>query len=162
MPRRREKEKEDIRRARAADARGIVQCLAEAFAPYRDQYTVDGFADTVPNQASVRNRMQQMHLLVAVRNGGIVGTVGGLVGQNGEGHLRGMAVLPSVRGTGIGAQLLAAIEAELRNLGCTRVTLDTTLPLEAAMTFYEKHGYVRSGRVTDFFGMRLIEYAKRL
>jgi hypothetical protein len=36
------------------------------------------------------------------------------------------------------------------------------LPLEAAMTFYEKHGYVRSGRVTDFFGMRLIEYAKRL
>jgi hypothetical protein len=28
------------------------------------------------------------------------------------------------------------------------------------MRFYERHGYRRSGRVQDFFGMPLIEYAK--
>ena len=158
----REVEKQEIRRAQPSDASGILQCLAEAFAPYRDQYSVEGFADTVLNEASVRDRMRQMQLLVAVRDGEIAGTIGGAVGENGEGHLRGMAVLPTFQGIGIADQLLASIEAELLNLGCRYVTLDTTLPLHTAMTFYEKHGYVRSGRVTDFFGMQLIEYVKPL
>jgi len=30
------------------------------------------------------------------------------------------------------------------------------------MRFYEKHGYRRSGKVSDFFGMPLVEYAKPL
>ena len=157
-----ELKKEEIRRAQPADTSEILKCLAEAFAPYRDRYTLEAFADTVLDEFSVRNRMQDMHLLVAASGGGIVGTVGFAVGENGEGHLRGMAVLPSVRGTGIASRLLAAVEADLRNLGCTRVTLDTTLPLETAMKFYEKHGYIRSGRVADFFGMQLIEYVKQL
>ena len=42
------------------------------------------------------------------------------------------------------------------------MTLNTTEPLSAAMKFYEKHGYQRSGRVSDFFGMRLIGYAKQI
>src|SRR5579859_6576597 len=129
-------EKEEIRRAQPADVSEVLKCLAEAFKPYRDEYTVEGFADTVPDEASVQNRMQRMHVLVAVCHGEIVGTVGGAVGENGEGHLRGMAVLPSFWGTGIAARLLAAIETDLRNLGCRRVTLDTTLPLQAAMRFY--------------------------
>jgi len=73
-----------------------------------------------------------------------------------------MAVLPSWHGRGVGEQLLTAAEAELRGLGCVRVTLDTTEPLERAMRFYEKHGFARSGRVADFYGMRLIEYVKEL
>jgi hypothetical protein len=28
------------------------------------------------------------------------------------------------------------------------------------MRFYEKNGYRRTGKITDFFGMLLIEYAK--
>jgi GNAT superfamily N-acetyltransferase len=58
--------------------------------------------------------------------------------------------------------LLAAIEAHLRVQGCKRITLDTTLPLEPAMKFYEKNGYHRSGNIQDFFGMPLIEYAKQI
>jgi hypothetical protein len=42
------------------------------------------------------------------------------------------------------------------------VTLDTTEPLHKAMRFYGKHGYVPSGRATDFFGMPLHEYVKLL
>jgi hypothetical protein len=30
------------------------------------------------------------------------------------------------------------------------------------MRFYERHGYRRSGRISDFFGMPLIEYVKVL
>jgi len=51
---------------------------------------------------------------------------------------------------------------ELRLSGCVRITLDTTEPLERAMRFYEKNGYRRSGRVSDFFEMPLIEYQKTL
>jgi hypothetical protein len=42
------------------------------------------------------------------------------------------------------------------------VTLDTTAPLVRAIRFYERHGYVRSGAVTDFFGMPLYEFRKGL
>ena len=31
-----------------------------------------------------------------------------------------------------------------------------------AIRFYERHGYRPTGRVSDFFGMELIEYAKEL
>jgi len=34
--------------------------------------------------------------------------------------------------------------------------------LERAMRFYEKHGYRRSSKVSDFFGMPLFEYVKTL
>jgi GNAT superfamily N-acetyltransferase len=81
--------------------------------------------------------------------------------SEGEGHLRGMAVRSEWHGAGAAQALLEHAESELRAQGCWRVTLDTTLPLERAMRFYEKNGYRRSGRVTDFFGMRLIEYEKK-
>jgi ribosomal protein S18 acetylase RimI-like enzyme len=42
------------------------------------------------------------------------------------------------------------------------VTLDTTRPLQRAIRFYERHGYRQTGRVSDFYGMELIEYAKEL
>jgi GNAT superfamily N-acetyltransferase len=152
----------EIRQAREADSGGIQRCLAAAFASYREQYTPAAFADTVLNDSAIRERMRTMDILVAVSADQIVGTVGGSLNDEQQGHLRGMAVLPQFRGTGIAAKLLSAIEDWLRIKGCKQVSLDTTLPLQTAINFYEKHGYVRSGRVTDFFGMTLIEYVKSL
>jgi len=152
----------EIRLANEEDSTGILRCLSEAFEPYRKLYTTEAFADTVLNPESLRARMKTMHVIVAVANGEVIGTVAGSKSQVGEGHLRGMAVLPQYKDSGIAAELLAAIEAWLRGRGCTRVTLDTTKPLLAAMKFYEKHGYARSSRVSDFFGMQLIEYAKEI
>jgi len=150
----------EVRRARSGDEPAILRCLREAFAPYREQYTPGAYADTVVNEAGLGERIKTMRVIVAVSNGEIVGTVAGAESPRGEGHLRGMAVLPQYLGTGVSAQLLAAIEAWFKIRGCTRVTLDTTQPLQAAMRFYEKHGYCRSGVVSDFFGMPLIEYVK--
>jgi len=73
-----------------------------------------------------------------------------------------MAVLPEWQGTAVASSLLEAAEAELRSTGCELVTLDTTRPLERAIRFYGRHGFVSSERVTDFFGMELFEYKKRL
>ena len=150
-----------IRRATSEDEPGILHCLAAAFEPYQRDYTPQGFADTVLDPHSVRDRIQKMHIVVAVANSIVIGTIAGAC-QDVEGHLRGMAVMPEWRGTGVAAELLIGIESWLAEKGCRRVTLDTTLPLKAAMRFYEKNGYVRSGRVSDFFGMPLIEYAKEL
>jgi GNAT superfamily N-acetyltransferase len=152
----------EIRQAQETDANAILHCLGAAFAPYREQYTATAFADTVLDDSAIRERMRSMHILVAVSAAQIVGTVAASLKHEQEGHLRGMAVLPQFRRTGVAAQLLSAIEDWLRIKGCMRVSLDTTLPLQAAINFYEKHGYVRSGRVTDFFGMPLIEYVKSL
>jgi GNAT superfamily N-acetyltransferase len=151
----------EIRAANQGDAAAILQCLAVAFAPYRTEYTPAGFADTVLSPETVRLRLEQMHVLVATVGGNVVGTISGVC-HAGEGHLRGMAVLPEWRGQAVAAKLLAAIESWLGSRGCKRITLDTTLPLKAAIKFYEKSGYRRSGKVADFFGMPLIEYAKQL
>ena len=152
-----------IRRAAVADADGILECLREAFEPFRNDYTKGAYEDTVLAKDSLSRRLSEMTVLVAVdRAGKVMGTVACKVSGDGEGHLRGMAVLPECQGCGIAHQLLERAEAELIAAQCSRVTLDTTEPLERAMRFYERHGYRRSRRTQDFFGMRLIEYGKRL
>lgn len=104
-----------------------------------------------------------MSVFVAVNDSGeVVGTIGCAPAAGGEGHLRGMAVLPQWQGSGVAEQLLKRAESELRDQGCARVTLDTTAPLERAVRFYTKNGYRATGRITDFFGMPLYEYAKTI
>ncbi len=71
-----------------------------------------------------------------------------------------MGVLPEWQGRGVAKLLLDRAETELKQLGCKRITLDTTEPLIPAMRFYERNGFRRTGRISDFFGMPLIEYAK--
>jgi ribosomal protein S18 acetylase RimI-like enzyme len=151
-----------IRRATDRDAHAISQCLAEAFEPYRAQYTSGGFHDTVLTVDSARRRMAHMTILVAENAATIVGTIGYEAGANGEGHLRGLAVGQSAQGRGVAAQLLDAAEEGLRRAGCHRITLDTTRPLLRAIAFYERHGYTATGTIRDFYGMELIEYEKAL
>ena len=151
-----------IRPAVATDAPAMLACLHEAFEPYRACYSPEGFRDTTMDEQTIHQRLREMHVLVAVTPAGeLVGTVGGSVHAR-EGHLRGMSVLPSFAGSGLAHDLLTAIEVHLRSQGCTRVTLDTTEPLQRAMRFYERNGYRRTGHIGDFYGMPLIEYAKVL
>ena len=152
-----------VRRACAADAPAILECLRAAFEPYHSSYTRDAFHDTVLTPETLGERLGAMSVLVAVDPAGnIVGTIACALIDANEGHLRAMAVLPAWQGQGIAPQLLQAAEEELAARGCVRITLDTTEPLLRAVRFYEKHGYRRTGRTTDFFGMPLHEYAKDL
>jgi len=152
-----------VRRATSADTEGILHCLHAAFEPYGALYTPDAFSETVLTPVTVQLRLVTMAIFVAVAPAGeIVGTIGCGVVSPEEGHIRGMAVLPEYQGARVAGQLLQAAESELRTQGCRRSTLDTTQPLERALRFYEKHGYRRSGKVSDFFGMPLFEYVKLL
>ena len=151
-----------IRRATLADADTVLACLASAFAPYRNQYSREGFEDTTLTPSTIEARMRTMHVFVAEVEGAIVGTIAVSVVSREEGHLRGMAVLPESQGRGVAELLLTAAEAHLRERGCKRVTLDTTAPLKRAIRFYEMHGYRATGKVGNFYGMPLYEYAKPL
>jgi ribosomal protein S18 acetylase RimI-like enzyme len=150
-----------IRKADPQDGDAILACLGAAFCEYRDQYTPEAFADTLLDVETIQRRLSEMCLLVAVSEEGIVGTIGYRVNGK-EGHLRGMAVLPHWQGTELASALLQTAESELLKQGCRCLTLDTTEPLTRAIHFYEKHGFSASGRVSDFFGMRLYEYSKSL
>lgn len=152
-----------VRQARPADADGILGCLAETFAPFRAQYTPDAFADTVLTVETLAARFAAMTILVAeTASGEIAGTVAASLHRDMEGHLRGMAVRPSWQGSAVAAELLADAESFLRSQGCRRITLDTTAPLARAIAFYVRLGYAPTGRVQDFYGMPLYEYAKDL
>jgi ribosomal protein S18 acetylase RimI-like enzyme len=152
-----------VRPATTADSRGILECLASAFELYRASYTPAAYLDTVLTSETIAQRLESMQVFVAVAaDDQIVGTIACSLSEIGEGHLRGMAVLPEWQGQGLAETLLRAAERDLVDQGCTRITLDTTEPLQRAMRFYENHGYRRSGTITDFFGMPLHEYVKDL
>lgn len=151
-----------IRRATRADCEGILWCLHSAFEPFQSQYTPGAYSDTVLNLNTLQERLREMAVFVAMPDSGeVIGTIS-CNALNGEGHLRGMAVLPSWQGRGISKGLLDRAESHLRESGCNRVTLDTTEPLKRAIRFYERNGFCATGRTVDFFGMPLFEYEKRL
>jgi N-acetylglutamate synthase-like GNAT family acetyltransferase len=153
-----------IRRATIQDTDGILECLQSAFAPFRGFYTPDAFSDTVLSPDTLLNRLAEMAVFVAESDSGeLVGTISCRVYDDGEGHIRGMAVRPSCQGSGVAAELLVvAVDSELRMKNSVRITLGTTPPLERATAFYKKHGFQPSGKVSDFFGMSLFEYVKTL
>ena len=157
-----ESQRFSVRKANGGDSLGILDCLRAAFEQYRQHYTTAGFLDTVLTAAALQKRFEIMTIFVALD---VQQKISGTIACNAlgaEGHLRGMAVLPHLRGAGIAELLLRSAEEELRSKECKRVTLDTTEPLQRAMRFYQKQGYQRSGKVTDFFGMPLIECEKIL
>jgi ribosomal protein S18 acetylase RimI-like enzyme len=152
-----------IRYASPEDVPAILQCLRSAFEPYRAQYTPQAYLDTVMTPDTLSERLRRMTVLVVTdTRENVIGTIGGTAVSTGEGHLRGMAVPPQYHGRGIAQLLLESMEKHLKGRGCARITLDTTEPLRRAMRFYEKNSYRRTGKITDFFGMPLIEYAKDL
>ena len=82
-----------IRQARLEDASGILECLAQAFAPYRVRYTPAAFADTVLTRRTLGQRFKEMTVLVAIdHSDGVIGTIAYKVAEIGHGHIRGMAV----------------------------------------------------------------------
>ena len=152
-----------VRKATSADASSILACLSAAFEVYRDSYTPAAFADTILTPERMQKRLQEMTVFVATeKSGEIVGTIACSVVNPEEGHIRGMAILPTAQGSGIAARLLTRAEAHFRQRNCKRISLDTTAPLTRAIRFYERSGFSPSEKVQDFFGMPLYEYVKTI
>ncbi len=91
--------------------------------------------------------------LVAEHGGAVVGTV--MAGYDGHrGWVNYLAVAPQAKRSGLGRRLMAAAEAKLAALGCTKVNLQVRTGNAAAAAFYEALGYRRDAVVS--YGKRLV------
>jgi putative acetyltransferase len=63
--------------------------------------------------------------------------------EMGTGEIKRMYVSPDARGRGVGRAVLAALEAEARALGITRLVLETGLRQGEALALYERAGFTR-------------------
>ena len=122
----------EIRTAVPEDARPIAAVLLEAFLEYRPSYTEGGFSATTPASDQIKHRMQEGPVWVADCGGVIVGTASAV--RKGDSlYIRGMAVLPRARGSGIGKRLLSEIERAAAAGGCRHLLLSTTPFLYSAI-----------------------------
>jgi GNAT superfamily N-acetyltransferase len=90
-------------------------------------------------------RNEDREVVVAENATGVVGWAGVCVEEGFvEGRhatIEGFVVDAQVRGAGVGAQLLDAVEAWARTRGCGAMRVQSNVIRERAHAFYERHGY---------------------
>jgi GNAT superfamily N-acetyltransferase len=149
-----------IRRATTEDAVAIATVLYESFREFRSLYTDGGFAATTPDANGIRARMKEGPVWIATRANATIGTVAAILRDKSL-YIRGMAVLPTVRGTRVGKALMEEIERYADSIGCRRLLLSTTPFLTSAIGLYEKLGFRRcSTGPHDLFGTPLFTMEK--
>ncbi|MHB8411543.1 MAG: GNAT family N-acetyltransferase [Candidatus Acidiferrales bacterium] len=95
----------------------------------------------IPGSASMR-RKQIAGFIITAR-------------QRLHGHIVTIDVLEAYRRAGVGASLLRQAEARLRKRGTREVWLETATDNDAAIAFWEKHGYRTRGRLRNYYPGRL-------
>jgi len=93
-----------------------------------------------PGTRFFRNRLasQSPMMLTAKREQEIAGVALGHVDGDGLGTVDHLAVAATVRGRGLGRELLSALESGARRLGVRQLTLGS---IEGAVGFYQRCGY---------------------
>jgi GNAT superfamily N-acetyltransferase len=150
----------EIRLAAPEDARAIAAVLRESFVEFEAFYTKKGFAATTPDAQHVIARMQEGPVWIALREGVALGTVAAVVKGNSI-YIRGMAVLPTARGSGSGSALLRHVEDWAASQRCGRLFLSTTPFLSSAIHLYERSGFRRTDEGPhELFGTPLFTMEK--
>ena len=134
-----------IRLYEDSDARAVAALWKEIFP--------DQPAHNVPEEDIARKQAHDHGLFfVAELDSAIVGTaMGGYDGHRGWVYL--VAVKERLRGAGLGARLMAAVETALRQLGCRKLNLQVRAGNEAVIRFYERLGFEQEPRAS--LGKRL-------
>lgn len=68
-----------------------------------------------------------------------------------QAHINNLAVLPELRGQGLGTQLLAAIIDEAAHLGASELTLEVRASNTPALRLYTKAGFKRLGLRKNYY-----------
>jgi putative acetyltransferase len=99
------------------------------------------------------------------RSGKLIGTVGLFPVDDTTCELRKMYFIPEIRGIGLGRQVLERMIATARDLGFTRMQLETVAVLEAAVHLYKRAGFVPiktehvSARCDQAYGLDLTSWS---
>jgi len=149
-----------IRGAGPGDAPVIARVLYESFVEFRALYTDGGFAATALGAEQMLIRIQEGPVWVALRGGVVLGTVAA-VAKGESAYVRGMAVLPAARGSGVGAALLRTVESWAVREGLGRLFLSSTPFLTSAIRLYEGFAFRRVvEEPQDLFGTELFTLEK--
>jgi len=117
-------------------------------------YTDDGLVgpDYALVLADARPRWEQATLLVAVRDGVVLGTATFALGGRpyaersveGEAEIRMLGTRSDARGQGVGTALTARCVELAREAGCSAVRLSTQPEMKKAHRIYERTGFLRT------------------
>lgn len=130
----------DIRPYDEADESAVVALWSEVFA-----YTAPH--NHPLNLIRQKRAYEQTLFFVAQIDGRLVGTVmGGYDGH--RGWIYSLAVDPSVRGQGIGSQLVGRVELQLAEMGCRKINLQVLSTNAATVEFYRRLGYAVEQRIS--------------
>lgn len=129
---------------------------------FKARYTDGGFSATTPDPEQILARMREGPVWVASTKNTVLGTVAAIVKGKAV-YIRGMAVLPSARGSGTGTALLQHVEEWAASHGCARLFLSTTPFLSSAIRLYERSGFTRTEEGPhDLFGTPLFVMEKNI
>jgi predicted N-acetyltransferase YhbS len=120
----------EIRPAREDELDIVASVAVDAYAPYAERMSPDAWSMFAQHIANVRGRLDDAEVIVALREGHIVGTVmlytGWRGAQSDSYGVRLLAVPPEQRGTGVGKRLMRYCIDRARQDGRRRVVLTTT------------------------------------
>lgn len=157
-----------IREARDDELDTVAALLVDAYAEYAARMSPDAWASFAQQIGNVRGRTLEADLIVAERQGRLVGSVTLFSHHRGVSSgtigVRLLAVPPAQRGTGVGRALMEYAIDLARREGQERVVLTTSQDMESARELYEKLGFVRETSLDHepAPGLRLEGYALHL
>jgi N-acetylglutamate synthase-like GNAT family acetyltransferase len=133
-----------IRSARPNEAGHVLALVRKAYARYVERL---GGLEPAPMHADYPALIDEGRVWVADRDGVVVGV---LVLTTEPDHImiENIAVDSSVRGLGVGAQLLAFAETYAREQAVPEVRLFTNEVMIENLAYYPRRGYVETGRKT--------------
>jgi len=157
-----------IRDACDEDIQGFIDCYSRVWKSFRgilpEQWVEEVIEDTGKPSFSENIRSTIANpdriLLVAEKDGEIVGHAQGRVNRGGYSWLSFMGVSPEHRRHGVGRALLNAFIEESRKSGCTKVSLDTAPSLKPAIKLYTEMGFIPEGYMRNHMhGLDYIFYS---
>jgi GNAT superfamily N-acetyltransferase len=149
-----------VRTALPEECGTVASILAEAFEPYRSQYTPAAFQATTLSADQVRTRLEEGPVWLAFLTGVPVGTLSAMY-RSGSLYLRSLAVVPTAQRIGVARALIAEAEGFARSAGIGHMWLTTTPFLTGATELYKRAGFRPSPHpIEPLFGTALLRLEK--
>jgi len=124
-----------IRRAQPSDATQFKECIAAAYAVYRNR-----IADLPAVTEGIEDDIANHNVWVAESNGEIWGGIV-LVNEGAALRLANIAVDPKAKGQGLGGALISLAERECIELGYTEMRLSTHVDMPENVSLYIHLGW---------------------
>ena len=125
----------------------VASLVVDAYSEFAARMSPDAWSSFAQDIANVRGRSLDAQVLVAVRDGRIVGTVTRYPdwrgAQQDASAVRVLAVPPEERGTGVGSALMQHCIDRAREEDKERVVLAVTQEMESARDLYGRLGFER-------------------